>query len=150
MSLVDNLPEETSDVVLPGQVKGIVFFDGVCIMCSGVVQWMVKRSPLHLFCYSPLQGETFTHMQKRYPFNGPIPDSVILWCDGRWYTYSEAILKIAQLMPFPARFWVIGYVIPPFIRNRLYRYIARKRYAWFGVRATCMVPDTAYNPYFLP
>jgi len=150
MSLGDNLQEGTNDLVLPNQVRGIVFFDGICNMCSGVVQWMVKRDQPHLFCFSPLQGETFLQMQKRYPFEGHIPDSVILWCDGRWYTYSEAILKIAQWMPFPARFWVIGYVIPPFIRNRLYRYISRKRYAWFGVSATCMVPDPAYNLYFLP
>ena len=59
------------------------------------------------------------------------------------------MLGIARRLPFPWSLAVVFFVIPPFLRDPIYSWIARNRYRWFGKRETCMVPTKELRAKFL-
>ena len=78
-----------------------------------------------------------------------LPDSVVLYRKGRVYLRSGAALRIAMLLRFPLPLLAAFLVVPPFIRNAVYDWIARNRYRWFGKRETCFLPDDDLRERFL-
>jgi predicted DCC family thiol-disulfide oxidoreductase YuxK len=77
------------------------------------------------------------------------PGSVILYRHGRVYYRSGAALRIAMSLKFPMPLLAVGFVLPPFIRNGIYDWIARNRYRWFGKRESCFLPDVGLRERFL-
>ena len=76
-------------------------------------------------------------------------NTIIYLNDGEIYRYSSAILRIARLMGFPHNLLYILILIPPFIRNYLYKIVARNRYKWFGKSDSCIMPENAHKDRFL-
>ncbi|MNJ68816.1 hypothetical protein D3C77_650990 [compost metagenome] len=75
--------------------------------------------------------------------------SVVLIENGVSYTSSTAALRIAKGLAFP---WFLLYsliIIPKWIREPIYKYIAKKRYAWFGKDEVCMMPSKEVLSRFL-
>ena len=78
-----------------------------------------------------------------------LPDSVVLYSKGRVHLRSGAALRIAMLLRFPLPLLAVLLIVPPFIRNAVYDWIARNRYRWFGKRETCFLPDDDLRKRFL-
>lgn len=118
-------------------MPSLIYFDGVCNLCTGIVQFIIKRDPEHYFRFASLQGEAGTLLRAQH---SDIGDSLILQEDGRIYIESTAALRIARRLKgaWPLCYGLI--IIPPFIRNFFYRLIAANRYKWFGRSEKCMVP----------
>ncbi|QES90355.1 thiol-disulfide oxidoreductase DCC family protein [Rhizosphaericola mali] len=126
--------------------RNIVFFDGVCNLCSGAVQFLLKRDKKEFFKYSSLQSE---FARKNLPENLTNMQSIVYQENGQLYTQSTAVLKIMKHLN---GIWPILYIlilIPKFIRDFIYDYIAKNRYKWFGKKATCMIPNKRYISRFL-
>ncbi len=86
---------------------------------------------------------------KRLAATGAPPDSVVLLYRGIYHTRSAAALHTARLL---GGFWKVfyaGIIIPPFIRDSIYNFIAARRYKWFGKRATCMIPTPDLQQRFI-
>jgi predicted DCC family thiol-disulfide oxidoreductase YuxK len=76
-------------------------------------------------------------------------NSVILLMNNRVYTKSTAALLIAKKLK---GFWPLLYtliIIPTFIRDAVYAFIAQNRYRWFGKKATCWLPNDEISTLFL-
>ena len=119
----------------------IVLFDGVCNLCNGSVQFILKHEPSPLFHFASLQSETGTELLQRYGLPPDFNDAVIYLENGKMYLGSTAALKIGQRLKFP---WSIisslGLIVPKMIRDWAYGQIGKHRYQWFGKRDMCMVP----------
>jgi predicted DCC family thiol-disulfide oxidoreductase YuxK len=77
-------------------------------------------------------------------------NSFILEENGLLYTKSTGALRVFKLMGLP---WSLLYalvVIPPFLRNWMYRLISENRYTWFGKKESCWLPRPEWNNRFLP
>jgi predicted DCC family thiol-disulfide oxidoreductase YuxK len=74
---------------------------------------------------------------------------VVLIRDGRVFTMSDAVLEIVRYMRFPYPLLLVGYMLPRFIRDALYRVVARNRYRWFGRQDSCMMPTPDLRHRFL-
>jgi len=119
----------------------IILFDGVCNLCNGTVDFLLKRDRKKQFRFVALQSES----GKLYIRKFQIPvntDSVILIRFNQVYFESDAIIEIAGMLNYPWKLGVIVKIIPKKIRNGLYRIIARNRYRWFGKRSTCRIPSS--------
>jgi predicted DCC family thiol-disulfide oxidoreductase YuxK len=127
----------------------IVLFDGVCNLCNGAVQWIVKRDQKAVFCFASLQSEAAQEALRAVGHTTPLPDSLVLIADGTVSVRTAAVLGIARRLPFPWSLAVVFFVIPPFLRDPIYSWIARNRYRWFGKRETCMVPTKELRAKFL-
>lgn len=138
--------------MLPDIPKGkqLIVFDGVCNLCNSSVQFIIKYDVKEHFLFTPIKGKTgekiFNH------FKGQIKsvDSIFLYTtEKKIYYGSKAVLLIASKLKFPIRLLVIFLIIPSFITNFIYNYIARNRYKWFGKRKYCYAPTEELMSKFL-
>lgn len=79
----------------------------------------------------------------------PLADSVILLQHGRCYQQSTAALLVASHLRWPWPLTQVVFIIPRFLRDVIYGWIARNRYKWFGRRATCWLPSSNWQERFL-
>ena len=129
--------------------KSIILFDGVCNLCNNSVKFIIKRDKKKRFLFTSLQSDAARDILLQFQLKNSEMDSIILIENGKFYQRSTAILKIIRHLPYP---WKLSYgliVIPRFIRDLMYRIIARKRYKWFGKRDTCIVPTKELKNRFL-
>lgn len=133
---------------MPAQADTVVFFDGVCNLCSGAVQFILKRECAPTLSFAPLQGSTFATVQGE-PLKST-PDSILFWEGGVLYRESDAVLRISRHLKQPWRaLGYLGYILPRFLRDALYRFIARNRYRWFGKKEACYLPTPELKKRFL-
>ena len=135
--------------LLMAQSNPIVLFDGVCNMCSTAVRWIIARDKRAVFRFASLQSEAGRSALAAAGAPKDLPDSVILIQDGRVLSCSDAAIGIGALLGFPWSLARIGLVLPRFVRDGAYRWVARNRYRWFGKQETCMVPTAALRGRFL-
>jgi predicted DCC family thiol-disulfide oxidoreductase YuxK len=127
----------------------ILLFDGVCNLCNGAVQFVIERDPKAVFRFASLQSEVGQQLLMEYKVTETNLGSVILIHEGKYYAYSDAVLETGHLL---GGFWQIFYVfkvIPTFLRNIVYRYVAKNRYRWFGKQENCWLPTPELKSRFL-
>ncbi|HVZ55398.1 MAG TPA: thiol-disulfide oxidoreductase DCC family protein [Chitinophagaceae bacterium] len=126
----------------------VILFDGDCNLCSGSVQFMIRRDAQRKFRFASLQsrfGQAFLQQ-----FGLPTHDfnSFLLYQDGQIYTRSAGAIKAFSQLPRWG--WVrILRLVPAFLRDAVYRLIARNRFRWFGRRPECLVPTPELRSRFL-
>ena len=130
-------------------MSGTILFDGVCNLCNGFVQFVIKRDPKARFRFAALSSEAARQVLKDAGVHGSIPDSIVLVQDGQIYFRSDAPLRIARGLTFPWPLFAVFAVVPRVIRDRVYDFIAAHRYRWFGRRDVCMVPTPELKDRFL-
>lgn len=122
-------------------INPIIFFDGICNLCNSSVQFIIARDSKKHFRFAPLQSGIARDLLKNKDRESKQTDSIILLDGDNIYKKSTAVLRIARSLDGG---WPVFYgfiLIPSFLRNIIYDWIARNRYKWFGKRNTCMVPS---------
>lgn len=129
------------------QKHPIIFFDGVCGLCNWSVSFILKIDKKKKIRFSPLQGSTAQKVlseEDRLDF-----DSLVFYNEGVVKKYSTGVLNILKEI---GGIWSVFYVfiiIPVFIRDAVYRVIAKNRYKWFGKLDTCRLPTAEERAVFL-
>ena len=119
----------------------LVLFDGVCNLCNNSIQYIIKRDRHNVFMFAPLQSEIGNELIKQYDIDTNKVDSILLYeHDKGISSRSTAALKIASKLNFPTNLLQVFFIVPTFIRNWVYNYIAKNRYKWYGKREHCMIP----------
>jgi len=127
----------------------VILFDGVCNLCNGFVQFIIKQDPLGKFKFASLQSAYAKKKLDGIGINKTNFDTVVFLSEGRIYTKSTAALKIAKHL---GNGWALTYpliFLPQFLRDSLYNLIARNRYKWFGKQESCMLPSPELKNRFL-
>lgn len=122
------------------QQDSVVLFDGVCNLCSGAIQFVIKRDPLVKFHFASLQSNYGQQLLTQLELNTESLYSIILIQDGKFYQRSDAALEIARKL---SGGWPLLYglkIFPRFLRDAVYNFIARYRYRWFGKKDACWIP----------
>lgn len=120
------------------QQQTILFFDGVCGLCNGLVDWLLPRDRREHIKFATLQGATARELLPADMLTDL--DTVVLWHHGRILTRSDAIITCLSEL---GNFWkLVGILrlLPRFLRDGVYNLVARKRYLWFGKRHVCRMP----------
>ena len=130
--------------------KKIILFDGVCNLCNGFIQFIIKRDKQDTFRYASLQSEIGQQLLLERYIDTALIDSVVLIEPGvAYYIKSDAALQIGSYLKGYRSISRILYLIPRDLRNIVYDLIARYRYAWFGKKDVCMVPSPELKAKFL-
>lgn len=127
----------------------IVLFDGVCNLCNSSVRFIIKRDKRKHFKFASLQSDYATDLFQRLNIDASSFDSIVLVEDDNTYIKSTAALKISKEL---SGLWPLLYVfiiIPRFIRDAVYDFIARNRYKWFGKKDYCEMPTPELRNRFL-
>lgn len=119
----------------------IVYFDGICILCNHAVDLLIRIDRRRKLKYATLQSGMAKKHLPGHLLDKPIPNTVVFIDQERIFLKTSAILQVLRSLGFPWSLFVVCYIVPARIRDRLYDYLASKRYSWFGKRPQCRVPD---------
>jgi predicted DCC family thiol-disulfide oxidoreductase YuxK len=127
----------------------ILLFDGVCNLCSGAVQFVIRHDPEGRFRFAALQSETGRRLLERHGLPADALDTFVLIAGGRCYTRSDTALELVRRLDAPWRWLRVLRIVPRAIRDRAYGVVVRNRYRWFGRRESCLVPTPELTQRFL-
>ena len=127
----------------------IILFDGLCNLCNNSVQFIIRYDKKRKFKFASLQSDIAQKLIPDFKQESNLPESIILIENRKMYQQSTAALRIAKRLQFPISLLFAFSIVPRFIRDGAYQWIAKNRYRWFGKRASCMVPSTELKERFL-
>jgi len=127
----------------------VILFDGVCNLCNSTVSFLIKRDKNKIFRFAHLQSETAILLLEKHQLEGKGVDSIVYIEKEKSYIKSTAVLKILRHLKQPYPLLYIFIIIPPFIRNAAYGFIAKNRYRWFGKHDNCIAPTDELKERFL-
>ena len=131
------------------QANAIILFDGVCNFCNASVNFIIRHDHTNYFRFSPLQSTAGQKLVQHFKMEHLPLNSILLVENNMIYQKSTAVLRISKKLS-GAYFLLYGFIIiPPFIRDAIYTYVARNRYKWFGKKETCMIPTTEIKEKFI-
>jgi len=121
--------------------SSIVLFDGVCNLCVGSVQFIMKRDSKRIFRFAALQSDTGKQLLATFGIDASELTSFYCIRQGTCLQQSDAALYIAQQLD--GYWWILGALrwVPRKLRDALYNAVGSQRYRLFGKRAACLVPD---------
>ena len=123
----------------------VQFFDGDCAFCSHSVQTIARIDKQQQISFAPLQGKlSQQHGFTRYAEPGAGTMVVLRESDGRVFTYSDALIELMRAVGGGWKIFTFLHFIPRFIRDAVYRWVARNRYRFIGKSDTCALPDPEF------
>lgn len=130
--------------------KKIILFDGVCNLCDATVQFIIKRDKNDIFRFVALQSDLGQEIIKYINVDTSRTDSIILYEPGHAYYYkAEAAIKIASEIGGLYSLLRIFSILPDWLSNSVYDYVAKNRYKWYGKKDACMIPTPKMKAKFL-
>jgi predicted DCC family thiol-disulfide oxidoreductase YuxK len=129
--------------------KPLILFDGVCNLCNGSVQFVIKHDKESKFLFTSLQSDKGQEILKHLGLKTDNFDSFILLDKGEIYTKSSGVLKEAAILGGWFKIFTIFYLVPTFIRDLFYSFVAKNRYRFFGKKDACMIPTPELKARFL-
>lgn len=120
--------------------KKIIFYDGLCAMCNRFIRILITLDKKEKFLLAPLQGKNGEILKEKFSKELKGIDSVIFY-NKKVYTKSSAVINILSELGGIYKLAYIFNIIPSFISDSIYDYIARNRFQWFGKLDKCPMPE---------
>jgi predicted DCC family thiol-disulfide oxidoreductase YuxK len=127
----------------------VIYFDGVCNLCTGTVQFVLKRDKRKIFRFASLQGEGGRKMLDDHELPAQHYQTFILKEGGKIFTRSTAALRVFKLLGGAWSLLYVFMIIPAFIRDAVYNFISNNRYRWFGKKEECWLPSPEWENRFI-
>lgn len=105
----------------------IIFYDGECGFCNSSVQFVLKHRKHNQIYFATLQSD----LAKRVLSNKGVEiklDTLYYLKNNEVYHKSTAGLRITSELKFPYPLLKILFVVPKFIRDVVYSFIAKRRH----------------------
>jgi predicted DCC family thiol-disulfide oxidoreductase YuxK len=148
---------ESRSLLAPRRKPGarqLVLYDGECGLCDRSVQFLLARDHGGTLSYAPLQGETAARLLGRHHLPGDLQTIVFVRDEGTPeetpFLRSDAALEILSALGGAWRLTGAFRILPRFLRDALYRWVAHNRYGWCGRVDSCRLPAPELRARFLP
>ena len=129
--------------------RHIVIFDGLCNLCNGAVNFIIKRDPKAIFVFTPIQSDLADKLMRDHQIISAEIDTFLLIKNGKAHIRTDAALEITKDLSGLWFLFRVFRIIPPSLRDILYRLIAKNRYKHFGKRDECMIPTQELRERFI-
>jgi predicted DCC family thiol-disulfide oxidoreductase YuxK len=117
----------------------LILFDGVCVLCSGWVDFVIRRDPAARFRFTAIQTPYGRRLAERFGIDTNDAETNVAVMSGHAYFKSDSALAV--LIDLPGWRWTrVAYLLPKRVRDFFYDRVARNRYRLFGRRDACLVP----------
>ena len=127
----------------------IVFYDGDCGLCDAFVKALIRFDKGHRLRYATLQGETARRLMGELQGEAGGWSVKVLDERGLHDRSTAALRALAHTGGLMKA--ALGFsIVPRFLRDAVYRWVATNRYRWFGKVDQCMMPTPALRKRFLP
>ena len=127
----------------------LLIFDGLCVLCSSGVAWMLARDPAGPSRFAVIQSPLPRALYAHYHLDTERFDTFMVLSNGVAHVKWQGVLAAARCLPAPWR-WLgqLGRIVPSLIGDPLYDILQRNRLAWFGSRDACYAPNVAARARF--
>jgi len=115
-------------------MRKTIIYDGECSLCLGVVRFIRRYGKKADFELIPQQSAEGASLISKYLISSKDTNSVIYLSDRKYFLRSSAVLHILNDMGGRWRLFYVFILIPPFLRDALYRLIAKYRRHLFNHR----------------
>ena len=131
--------------------KQLILFDGVCNLCNSSVLYVINRDKNAKFLFAPLQSDIGSEVIREFNIDTSKTDSILLYKPetNTLKDKSSAAIHIAKYLGFPSNLMIVFLIVPTFVRNWVYDYIAKNRYKWYGKKDACMIPTPELKAKFI-
>ena len=129
--------------------RAVIVFDGMCVMCSRFMCFILRHDRNHHFNFLPAQSLIGEALFAHYGLKAGDYDSVLLIENGELRIKWDASLAILEAIGWPWKLAALGRLLPKFLADPLYSFIARNRFKWFGRRDVCLIPTAEEQGRFL-
>lgn len=123
----------------------IILFDSECVLCSANAQFVLRHDKSGHFRLASMQGEIGAALYRSHGMDPQDPSSILVIEGNRVRQDSDAVLCIYEKLGFPWKLLTVVRIVPVFIRDPIYRWIARNRYRLFGKRSSCWVAPPEFS-----
>src|SRR5262245_37756400 len=105
--------------------RHLLLFDGVCALCSGVVQFVLERDRKRVFDFAPLQSTEAQEMLGRFGCDAGALDTFYIVTDYRRggpvaLARADAALFLFDALGWPWKAVGVLRLVPRFLRDRAY------------------------------
>ena len=129
--------------------RPILVFDGQCVMCSGFARFILRHDHERRYRFLPAQTQLGTALYRHYGLDPENYQTNLLIEDGTAWLRSESSIRIFAGLGFPWSLVNMSRILPLRLRDRLYEWIARNRFRWFGRQEVCMLGQSGHEDRFL-
>lgn len=126
----------------------LIVFDGECVLCSGFFRFMLRHDRAQRFQFATAQSPLGQRLYRHLDLPTTDFETNLVIIDGCVYQRLNAFAAAMRALPGIWRGLAICRYLPRFVKDPLYHAIARNRYALFGRRGTCLVPDRSVTARF--
>lgn len=127
--------DSITDILLHKQP--LLMYDGDCALCNHLIQFYLKREKKQELNFVPLDSPTSEMLNEHFGLKSA-KDSMVLIRGYNAYIKSCAALRLSGYMKGLWPLLQVFLIIPPFLRNPLYDYVAKRRLKWFGIQQACL------------
>lgn len=127
----------------------LILFDGVCNLCNGAVQFIIKRDGKARFRFAPLQSAYGKSQLIRFKLDPNSLHSIVVIEEGRAFEQSDAALRIVKHLEGVWKIFMVFKILPKFLRDACYNLISSHRYTIFGKDDSCMIPSAELKARFV-
>ena len=140
--------------VEPADHGAIIVFDGVCVLCNGWVNFLLRHDRKHRYRFASMQAPVGRDLLAAHGLDPDDPTSFLLIERDRdpGPRVSIGVTAIRRVLVGLGSYWrllAIAAVVPRVIGDPIYLMLARNRYRWFGRHDACLMPDPANTSRFL-
>ena len=127
------------------QLKNTILFDSKCNLCSKTVKRVMKLDKNKLFTFISNRSEYGKNIISKNNLNSVTTETIVLFTtENKFLIKSDAAISIAvKLNPLFLIFNIL-FIVPKKIRDRVYDYVAKNRYKWFGENESCDITNEIY------
>ncbi len=127
----------------------LILFDGVCNLCSALVQFVIRHDPAAKFRFAAIQSEIGREIFQSHGRDPRDLQTFVFIAEGKLFLRSDAAIEVVTRFGGAWSICKIFRFVPRALRNAIYSSVARNRYRWFGRKEVCMVPTAEIKERFL-
>jgi predicted DCC family thiol-disulfide oxidoreductase YuxK len=127
----------------------LILFDGVCNLCNGLVQFIIRRDPKAKFKFASLQSDVGRSLLKQFNIDPDLLHSIVVIDNDVAFQRSDAALRIANYLGGGWKILKVFNILPKFFRDACYNAVAANRYRIFGKKDSCMIPTPELKERFI-
>lgn len=127
----------------------LIFYDGTCGLCDRAVQNLLKMDGAGKLHFVMLQEPTAKAFLSSKNIDVEAMESFVYSRKGQLFQKSNAALEVFKDVSFWGKLTYPLMLIPKFIRDGIYNYIAKNRYKWFGQEPSCYLPQPEWSNRFI-
>jgi len=128
--------------------NGLILFDGVCVLCSRSIQFVLKRDRDNWYRFTPIQSPYGRALAQRLGISLQAPETNAVIVRGRAHFKADSAIEVLRRLPH--RSWSqVFLLVPRAVRDFVYDCVAQNRYRLFGRTEICMVPTPDISARFV-